>query len=177
MFPIRLPSLLGRLKVRCLFGFSLQSTDEVLRVQEEASRELLRVQEEASRELLRVQEEASRELLRVQEEASRELLRVQEEASRELLHVQEEEQSTCRGDNTRYVAEIQNKKQRAQNGTLGDSWRDRLKWWLTAIDAGADAALIQVTNKPGELLGLHADSRQRMFKKGVVHSVECLGDI
>ena len=86
MFPIRLPSLLSRLKVRCLFGFSLQSTNEVLRVQEEASCELLRVQEEASRELLRVQEEASheasRELLRVQEEASRELLRVQEEASR-----------------------------------------------------------------------------------------------
>ena len=38
----------------------------------------------------------------------------------------------------------------------------------------ADVALTQVTNKPGELLGMHADSRQRVFKKGVVHSVKCI---
>ena len=58
-------------------------------------------------------------------------------------------QSTCRGDDTTYVTEIQNKIR------------------------GADVALTQVTNKPGELLGMHADSRQRVFKKGVVHSVKC----
>ena len=36
-------------------------------------------------------------------------------------------QSKCRGENTRYVAEIENKKQMTQNGTLGNSWRCRLK--------------------------------------------------
>ena len=69
---------------------------------------------------------------------------------------------------------IKSRGPRTEPWPLGNSWRDRLKWWLTAIDAGADAALTQVTNKPGELLGLHADSGGRdCFGVGcfeVVHS-------
>ena len=111
MVPIRLPSLLGRLKVRCLFGFSLQSTNEVLRLQEEASRnsrELLRVQEEASRDLLRVQEEASRrekkilrEVIGAKEEileAREEILRVKDEATllADVAHrLRSEKQALC----------------------------------------------------------------------------------
>eukprot|EP00117_Sycon_ciliatum_P015740 scpid95589/ scgid15467/ len=54
----RLPTLHGRLNVRFVWGYLIQTTNEVLKEQKEMSCEVTRVREEALRETSRLGEEA-----------------------------------------------------------------------------------------------------------------------